>query len=226
MTSALTGGILDPSTLVATFGLIGLLGALFVETGLLIGFFLPGDSLLFTAGVLVAQSDPFVPLWVILVSAPIAAALGDQCGYMIGLAAGPAVFDRPDAKRLGPAQLARAQSFFDSYGARTIVLARFVPVVRTLAPVMAGASGMKYRTFLVYNIIGALAWGVGVPILGYLLGGIPFVRNHIEIILIAVVALSILPLLVNYLRSRSRASTTPHQDEHRAGPDTGVSFPH
>ena len=219
MTSGLTGGVLDPSTLVATFGLIGLLVALFVETGLLIGFFLPGDSLLFTAGVLVAQVDPFVPLWVILVSAPIAAALGDQCGYMIGRAAGPAVFDRSGAKRLGPAQLARAQSFFDTYGARTIVLARFVPVVRTLAPVMAGASGMKYRTFLVYNIIGALAWGAGVPMLGYLLGGIPFVRNHIEIILIAVVVLSILPLAINYLRSRFRG----HAPVNRPDPDTSMS---
>lgn len=226
MTSGLTGGVLDPGTLVATFGLIGLLGALFVETGLLIGFFLPGDSLLFTAGVLVAQADPFVPLWVILVFAPIAAALGDQCGYMIGRAAGPAVFDRPDAKRLGPVQLARAQSFFDAYGARTIVLARFVPVVRTLAPVMAGASGMKYRTFLVYNIIGALAWGVGVPILGYLLGGIPFVRNHIEVILITVVALSILPLAVNYLRSRFRGHAPANQHKHRPDPDTSVSSPH
>ena len=220
MTSALTGGVLDPGTFVATFGLIGLLGALFVETGLLIGFFLPGDSLLFTAGVFVAQSDPFVPLWVILVSAPIAAALGDQCGYLIGRAAGPAVFDRPGAKRLGTTQLARAQSFFDRYGARTVVLARFVPVVRTLAPIMAGASSMKYRTFLVYNIIGALAWGVGVPILGFLLGGIPFVRNHIEIILIAVVVLSIVPIAVNYLRSRSRTSETPHRHEHRPDPDT------
>ena len=205
--SALTGGLMDPSTLLATFGLIGLLAVIFVETGLLIGFFLPGDSLLFTAGVLVAQADPFVPLWVILVSAPIAAALGDQCGYLIGRAAGPAVFDRPDAKRLGPAQLARARAFFDKYGARTVVLARFVPVVRTLAPVMAGASGMKYRTFLVYNILGAAAWGIGVPTLGYLLGGIPFVRNHIEIILIGVVVLSILPIAVNYLRSRTKKTT-------------------
>src|SRR3546814_18096522 len=110
MTSGLTGGVLDPSTLVATFGLIGLLVALFVETGLLIGFFLPGDSLLFTAGVLVAQVDPFVPLWVILVSAPIAAALGDQCGYMIGRAAGPAVFDRPDPKLLDRKSLVLGKS--------------------------------------------------------------------------------------------------------------------
>lgn len=205
--SALTTGLLDPSTLVATFGLIGLLTAIFVETGLLIGFFLPGDSLLFTAGVLVAQADPFVPLWVILVSVPIAAALGDQCGYLIGRAGGPAVFDRPGAKRLGPDQLDRARAFFDKYGARTIVLARFVPVIRTVAPVMAGASGMKYRTFLIYNIIGALAWGIGVPVLGYLLGAIPFVRNHIEIILIGVVLLSVLPIAVNYLRNRSKRTT-------------------
>jgi len=226
VTSGLTGGVLDPSTLVATFGLIGLLVALFVETGLLIGFFLPGDSLLFTAGVLVAQADPFVPLWVILVSAPIAATLGDQCGYLIGRAAGPAVFDRPGAKRLGPAQLARAQSFFDTYGARTVVLARFVPVVRTLAPVMAGASGMRYRTFLVYNIIGGIVWGAGVPMLGYLLGGIPFVRNHIEVILMGVVVLSILPIAVNYLRSRSRARRTTPRHGHRPDPDTSSAARH
>lgn len=208
MTSALTGGILDPDTLVATFGLLGLLAAVFIETGLLFGFFLPGDSLLFTAGVLVAQSNPFVPLWVILVTVPVAAILGDQCGYLIGRAAGPAIFDRPGATRLGPAQLERAQGFFDKYGPRTVVLARFVPVVRTIAPVMAGASGMKYRTFTVYNIIGGLAWGVGVPVLGYLLGGIPFVRNHIEIILIAVVVLSVLPLAINYGRARLHSRRT------------------
>lgn len=203
MTSALTAGLLDPNTLVATLGLLGLLGAVFLETGLLVGFFLPGDSLLFTAGVLVAQAEPFVPLWAILLSVPVAAVLGDQCGYLIGRAAGPAIFERPGAKRLGPAQLARAQEFFDKYGARTVVLARFVPVVRTIAPVMAGASGMKYRTFLTYNIIGGIAWGVVVPVLGYLLGGIPFVRSHIEVILIGIVALSILPIAVNYARART-----------------------
>ncbi|SNS75801.1 DedA family protein [Rhodococcoides kyotonense] len=206
MTSALTGGILDPNALVATFGLLGLLAAVFVETGLLIGFFLPGDSLLFTAGVLVAGAAPFVPLWVLLVTVPIAAILGDQCGYLIGRAAGPAVFDRPGAKRLGPAQLERAHGFFTRYGPRTVVLARFVPVIRTVAPVMAGASGMKYRTFTVYNILGGILWGAGVSTLGYLLGGIPFVRSHIEIILIGVVVLSVLPVVVNYLRSRQRAT--------------------
>ncbi|PCK28569.1 MULTISPECIES: DedA family protein [Rhodococcus] len=201
MTLALTSGILNPDTLLSTFGLIGLLGAVFIETGLLFGFFLPGDSLLFTAGVLVAQEQPFVPLWVLLVTIPIVAVVGDQCGYLVGRAAGPAVFDRPGAKRLGPDQLARAEAFFEKHGPRTVVLARFVPVIRTITPVMAGTSRMPYRTFLTYNVIGGLAWGVLVPVLGYMLGGIEFVRAHIEIILIAVVVVSILPIAVNYLRS-------------------------
>ncbi|MFE5644747.1 DedA family protein [Rhodococcus sp. NPDC056516] len=201
MTLALTSGILNPDTLLSTFGLIGLLGAVFIETGLLFGFFLPGDSLLFTAGVLVAQEQPFIPLWVLLVTIPIVAVIGDQCGYLVGRAAGPAVFDRPGAKRLGPDQLARAEAFFEKHGPRTVVLARFVPVIRTITPVMAGTSRMPYRTFLTYNVIGGLAWGVLVPVLGYMLGGIEFVRAHIEIILIAVVVVSILPIAVNYLRS-------------------------
>ncbi|MCY4670589.1 MAG: DedA family protein [Rhodococcus sp.] len=201
MTLALTSGILNPDTLLSTFGLIGLLGAVFIETGLLFGFFLPGDSLLFTAGVLVAQEQPFVPLWVLLVTIPIVAVVGDQCGYLVGRAAGPAVFDRPGAKRLGPDQLARAEAFFEKHGPRTVVLARFVPVIRTITPVVAGTSRMPYRTFLTYNVIGGLAWGVLVPVLGYMLGGIEFVRAHIEIILIAVVVVSILPIAVNYLRS-------------------------
>ncbi|NMM82925.1 hypothetical protein B2J88_00830 [Rhodococcus sp. SRB_17] len=206
MNLALSTGVLNPDTLVATFGLIGLLAAVFIETGLLVGFFLPGDSLLFTAGVLVAQEHPFVPLWVLLLTIPIAAIAGDQCGYLIGRAAGPAVFERPGAKRLGPAQLARAEAFFAKHGPRTIVLARFVPVVRTITPVLAGASGMPYRTFLTYNIIGGVLWGVTVPVLGYLLGGIDFVRAHIEIILIAVVVISVLPMAVNYLLSLRKPS--------------------
>jgi membrane-associated protein len=204
---ALGAGILNPDTLLATFGLVGLVATVFIETGLLVGFFLPGDSLLFTAGVLAAQFPPLVPLWAVLVAVPLAAILGDQCGYLIGRAAGPAVFDRPSAKRLGPAQLARAQAFIEKYGARTVLLARFVPVVRTLAPVMAGASGMNYRAFTAYNVLGGLAWGIIVPLLGYMLGGLPFVRAHIELILIGVVVLSILPLVINYLKARNQRRT-------------------
>ena len=117
-----------------------------------------------------AQSPALIPLWFLLIAIPVAAILGDQCGYLIGRTGGPAVFDRPSAKRLGPAQLARAQVFFENYGARTVLLARFVPLMRTLAPVMAGASGMNYRTFTTYNLLGGVAWGVAVPLLGYLPG--------------------------------------------------------
>lgn len=214
MNLALGIGILNASTLLGTLGLLGVLGAVFIETGLLVGFFLPGDSLLFTAGVFAAQPHPIAPLWLLVITIPVAAILGDQVGYLIGRRAGPAVFDRPSAKRIGPTQLAQSQQFFDRYGPRTILLARFVPVARTIAPVMAGASGMRYRTFLTYNIIGGIAWGVGVPVLGYLLGGITFVRNHIEVILIAVVIASIMPLLINALRARRRRDL--------AAPDTGT----
>ena len=204
MTTAMSTGLLNPDTLVSTFGLIGILATVFVESGLLLGFFLPGDSLLFTAGVLVAQPNSFVPLWVLLLTVPLAAILGDQCGFVIGRAAGPAIFDRPSAKRLGPEQLARAHTYFDKYGPRTIILARFVPVIRTVVPVMAGAAGMPYPKFTLYNVIGGVAWGMIVPILGYSLGGIDFVRVHIELILVAVVLLSVAPMLVNYTRAALR----------------------
>jgi membrane-associated protein len=118
-----------------------------------------------------------------------------------------AVFCRPSAKQPGPAQLARARVFFEKYGARTVLLARFIPVMRTLAPVMAGASGMNKRAFTKYNVVGGVAWGAVVPLLGYLLGGIGFVRAHIELILIGVVVLSMLPLLVSYLNARNRRRT-------------------
>ena len=209
MNVALGPGILDASTLLGTLGLLGVLGAVVIETGLLVGFFLPGDSLLFTAGVFAAQPHPFAPLWLLLLTIPIAAIVGDQFGFLIGRKAGAAVFHRPSARRIGPKQLEQSRRFFDRYGPRTILLARFVPVARTIAPVMAGASGMKYGTFTVYNVIGGTVWGIGVPTLGYLLGGIGFVRSHIEVILILIVFLSIAPLLINALRSRQQRTTQP-----------------
>jgi membrane-associated protein len=193
---------LNPAHVLSTFGLAGVLVIVFIETALLVGFFLPGDSLLFTAGVLAAQSQPFIPLWLLLVTIPLAAIFGDQVGYQIGRAGGSAVFERPSAKRLGPDQLARARDFFERNGARTVLLARFAAVIRSITPVLAGASGMRYRQFTIYNVIGGLLWGLLVPVLGYLMGGIPVVRSHIELILIGVVTLSVSPLLINYLRSR------------------------
>lgn len=213
MTVALGPGILDASTLLGTLGLLGVLGAVVIETGLLVGFVLPGDSLLFTAGVFAAQPHPFAPLWLLLLTIPIAAIVGDQLGFLIGRKAGAAVFHRPSARRIGPKQLEQSRRFFDRYGPRTILLARFVPVARTIAPVMAGASGMKYRTFAVYNVIGGTVWGIGVPTLGYLLGGIGFVRSHIEVILIVIVFLSVAPLLINALRSRRQRTTRPARQQ-------------
>jgi len=200
MNVALGLGLRDASTLLGTLGLLGVLAAVVIETGLLVGFFLPGDSLLFTAGVFAARAHPFAPLWLLLLTVPAAVIVGDQLGFLIGRRAGDAVFHR-SAKRIGPKQLEQSRRFFDRYGSRTILLARFVPVARTIAPVMAGAAGMPYRTFAVNNVIGGIAWGVGVPVLGYLLGGIALVRGHIEVILLAVVLVSILPLVIDGLRA-------------------------
>lgn len=194
----------DPGTLITTFGLLGVLAIVFIETGLLVGFFLPGDSLLFTAGVLAAQLHPAVPLWLLLLTVPVAAIAGDQCGFFIGAKAGPAVLERPGARRLGPHHIARAQHYFDNHGTLTVFLARFLAVVRTLTPVLAGASGMRHRIFTTYSVAGSLAWGVGVPLLGYLLGGMAFVRDHIDLVLLVVVVVSMVPVLLGVLGGRLR----------------------
>jgi membrane-associated protein len=180
---------IDPEYLVNTFGLIGLLVIVFAECGLLIGFFLPGDSLLFTAGLLSAAGFAGLPLWALLTLTPIAAIAGNLVGYWIGRKAGPAVFNRSHA-------------FFEKYGARTIVYARFVPIIRTFATVMAGASRMNYRVYVIYSIIGGLLWGAGVVLLGYWLGQIEFVRNNVEYIIIGVIVISVLPIVFELVRSR------------------------
>src|SRR3954465_10224592 len=178
---ALGPDVLDPQPLVATFGMLGILLIVFAESGLLIGFFLPGDSLLFTTGLLVA-GDEYLhhPLWLVCLLVSVAAVLGDQFGYGFGRRFGPALFRRPDSRLFKQENLNRAREFFAKYGARSIVLARFVPIVRTFTPIVAGASHMRYRTFLVFNVLGATAWGCGVTILGYFLGQVAFVRSNIE----------------------------------------------
>ena len=151
-------------------GLVVLLLVVFIETGLLIGFFLPGDSLLFTAGLLINAGTLDIPLWLVLLTVPLAAIIGDQVGYTIGRVAGPKVFDRPDSRFFQQEYVDKAYAYFEKYGPRTIVIARFVPIVRTFAPVVAGVSGMNRRTFTVWNVIGGVAWGAGVVLLGYFLG--------------------------------------------------------
>lgn len=198
----MTGMTTNPDTLIATFGLLGVLAVVFVETGLLVGFFLPGDSLLFTAGVLAAQVHPAVPIWLLVLTVPAAAIAGDQCGYLLGAKAGSAVLETRGARRLGRHQVDRAQRYFATHGKATVFLARFVAVARTLTPVLAGASGMRHRTFTGYSIAGSLAWGAGVPLLGYLLGGIGFVRAHLDLVLLAVVAVSLVPVLLGVVGGR------------------------
>lgn len=190
---------LDPDTLIDTFGTLGVLGIVFVETGLLVGFFLPGDSLLFTAGLLSADGT-LPPLWVFLLTVPIAAIAGDQLGYAIGRKGGPAVFNRPDSRFFRQEYVERSAEFFERYGGRTVILARFVPIIRTFVPVMAGASRMDYRTFLSYNIFGGVLWGMGVVTLGHALGQVDFVRDHIELIIFGIVALSVLPIVFELSR--------------------------
>ncbi|HEY0535620.1 MAG TPA: VTT domain-containing protein [Actinoplanes sp.] len=203
---------LDPQWLISTFGLIGILVLVFAESGLLIGFFLPGDSLLFTTGLLIANGQYLhQPLWLMCLLIAIAAVLGDQFGYLFGRRFGPALFRRPDSRFFKQENLQRATAFFDKYGARSIVLARFVPIVRTFTPIVAGAGGMHYRRFVAYNVVGGTLWACGVTILGYFLGQVAFVRSNIEWILIGIVVVSVIPIGIEFLRGRRRPSVTADQ---------------
>lgn len=199
---------LDPEKLIRSGGYILLFAIVFAESGLLIGFFLPGDSLLFIAGMAAAGlfqtgADPIhFNIWIVLIGVFVAAVAGDQVGYAFGNKAGPALFKRPDSRFFKQEHLEKAQGFFDRHGPRAIVLARFVPVVRTFCPIVAGAGKMEYRTFLRYNLLGGFLWGVGVTLLGYFLGNIDVIHDNVEIALLLVVAVSLLPIGFEFLRSR------------------------
>jgi membrane-associated protein len=197
---------LDPEVIIEAFGLLAVLVIVFVESGLLVGFFLPGDSLLFTAGLL-SSVGTLPALWVLLVTIPIAAIAGDQVGYAIGRKAGPAIFRRPDSRFFHHEHVDRANAFFERYGGRTIVLARFVPIVRTFAPVAAGVGRMPYRTFLAYNVLGGILWGVGVTTLGYFLGQVELIRTNIEYVLVGIVGLSLIPVFGELVRASRRRRT-------------------
>lgn len=214
---------LDPDHLIRTFGMLGIMVIVFAESGLLVGVFLPGDSLLFTAGLLSATTDLLPPVLVVIPLVVVAAIAGDQVGYVIGAKAGPRVFRRKDSRFFRQEYVDKAYSYFERYGGRTIVLARFVPIVRTFAPVVAGVSGMRYRTFVTYNVVGGLLWGVGVTTLGYYLGQIDFVAANIEVILIGIVALSVLPIAVELLRARSRSGDGATAGTAGYEPDPGAT---
>jgi membrane-associated protein len=196
---------LDPSYLIAALGpfvLAGLCLIIFAECGLLVGFFLPGDSLLFTAGLFVASGTISTPLWLVCTLLVVSALAGNVCGYWIGRAAGPAIFDRPNSRVFKHEHVQRTSAFFTKYGNRAVVLGRFVPIVRTFITVMAGVGRMAAKRYLTYSLLGGIAWAAGVTLLGYFLGGFAVVRDHIELMLVGVVALSVVPLVVEFVRAR------------------------
>jgi membrane-associated protein len=180
----------------------------FAETGLLIGFFLPGDSLLVTAGVFAAAGHLNIVTLLTIVTA--AAIIGDQVGYYIGYRTGPRIFRREDSLLFKRAHLERARAFYEKHGGKTIILARFMPIIRTFAPVIAGVAEMEYRRFVAYNVIGGFVWVWSMSLLGYSLGRvIPDIDRHIHVVIVVVVFLSILPAIIEYVRSRGRVVEPP-----------------
>ncbi|MFE1796318.1 DedA family protein [Streptomyces sp. NPDC059517] len=219
-TLALGPSWLDPDYLLDSFGIWGLLLIVFAESGLLIGFFLPGDSLLFTAGMLITAGTLDFPLWGAIALICLAAILGDQAGYMFGKKVGPSLFTRPDSRLFKQENVAKAHEFFEKYGPKSLVLARFVPIVRTFTPIIAGVSGMKYRSFLIFNVLGGVLWGAGVTALGSWLGSIEFVHKNIEPILLLIVFISVVPIIIEFLRARGKSkknAANGSQDEPQAG---------
>jgi membrane-associated protein len=210
---------LQPEALISSFGIYALIGVcaiVFIETGLLIGFFLPGDSLLFVTGLMISTGDVVfpvgnemlpVPIWFACVAISLSAWLGDQTGYWIGRKTGPAIFNKQDSKFFSQKNVSRTNSFFERYGARAIILAHFVPVMRTFVPVAAGIGQMNYRRFLKYNIYGVIGWGTMVTLLGYFLGKIPFVAQHVEYFTIAFIVISTIPIAIEVVKSRREHKT-------------------
>ncbi|HEY4524094.1 MAG TPA: VTT domain-containing protein [Candidatus Paceibacterota bacterium] len=193
----------DLVALIKAAGYLGIFGIVFAESGLLIGIFLPGDSLLFTAGFLASQGYLDIRLLVIVTF--LAAVLGDQTGYSIGRYFGPKIFKRPKSILFDPEYVVRARIFYERYGGKAITLARFMPVIRTIAPALAGVGVMRYATFLVYNVIGGLLWGVLLPLVGYYMGtSIPGVDRYIVPIVVGIIMLSVLPGALHILGDPTR----------------------
>ena len=197
----------DLRGLVQWAGYVGLTGIIFAETGLLIGFFLPGDSLLVTAGLLASQPNFGLNVYLLGLILSIAAIVGDSVGYAIGRATGPRIFTRENSLLFNRKHLERAHAFYERHGGKTIILARFMPIVRTFAPVVAGVAEMHYRTFVAYNVIGGLAWVWSMLFIGYFLGRwIPGIDKHIETVILVVIFLSILPGIIGWWRERRRSA--------------------
>jgi len=204
---------LDPNHLINSYGTLGIFAIIFAESGLFFGFFLPGDSLLVTAGLLAAtheSSKVHLNLAVLLIGIPIAAFLGDQVGYWFGRRVGPSLFRRPESRFFKPEYLKRADEYLEERGAHMIILARFIPAVRTFTPIAAGASRMRYALYLPYDIAGGIIWGVGVTLAGYTLGSrVKHIDRYLLPVILVVVGVSLIPVALE-LR---RAAKTPKSTE-------------
>ncbi len=186
-------------------GYLLLVGIVFTETGLLVGFFLPGDSLLITAGLLAGMGS--LNIWWLNGVVIAAAILGDSTGYAIGRRLGPRIFTRPKSMLFNPKHVQRTQRFYENYGAKTIVIARFVPIIRTFAPVLAGVGSMRYRRFLTYNVVGGIGWVVSMTLAGYLLGQtVPNISKHMHELVIVIIVLSVIPIAVEVYRERRKSA--------------------
>ena len=205
MESILT--LLKPEVFISTLGnyaVLGVAAVVFAESGLFFGFFLPGDSLLFTAGIM--ASSGFLNIWMLLIGSFIAAVLGDNVGYWFGHQVGPKIFAREDSMLFKKHHLVEAKKFYELHGSKTIVLARFVPFVRTFAPIVAGAAQMPYGTFMAYNLFGGLLWAVGLTLLGFFLGNIPIIKEHYELVIVLIVLASVIPVAMHFIKDfRSKA---------------------
>lgn len=215
---------LQPENILNWLGPLALIGVIFIifaECGLLIGFFLPGDSLLFITGLFIAQGFIATPIWLAALLLALAAVVGNATGYWIGYTAGPKLFNRPDSRLFRKEYVDKTHEFFERYGPRAVVLARFVPIVRTFITAMAGVGRMNFRVYMVYSAIGGILWGAGVTLLGYALGNVPFVKDHIELILIGVVGVSVLPIVYEYIKhKRENAAVEAPQPQPEGVSDT------
>jgi membrane-associated protein len=195
--------LFNPLAIIKAVGLVGVLFVIFAESGLFFGFFFPGDSLLFTAGFLASQG--FIPPTWLFIGAFVAAVLGDSVGYAFGKKIGPKIFTKNDSFFFNKKHIQRSEHFYEKYGKKTIILARFVPVVRTFAPILAGVGNMSYKTFLSYNVIGGFLWSVGISALGFGLGAVvPNADSYITPLIVIIIIVSLIPPVNEYMKARRK----------------------
>ncbi|MCU1543884.1 MAG: Membrane protein [Microbacteriaceae bacterium] len=213
LSTSFTSGVLDPQSIISgagPWGLIVVCGIVFAETGLLIGFFLPGDTLLFFTGVLVLSGVISQPLWVVIPAIALAAVLGDQVGFFFGRKSGPRIFERRDSGLFSIESVTRTQGFFDRFGPAAVTVARFVPVVRTFAPVAAGVGKMPRHLFAMFNIVGGAAWTLLLVLLGFglahIAGVADFAARYIDLVLIGIVVISVVPILSRAIAARRKST--------------------